>query len=134
MSSAVTIYTIHASEGSARGALGVLPHRFSRAGFVFGPFWLAAQGLWPHALVLGAVDAAILTVAGLRVLDPAAGVAILALLALLVGLDGREWARRKLERRGAALVGLGFGASEAEALGWAAAASRPSGSPAEVQP
>jgi hypothetical protein len=120
MSSVVTIFTVHMPSGGADRSVQLVPHRFCWPAFLFGPFWLAANRLWVAVALVLAADIAVLAAAQARVLDRGAALVVLGLVALLVGLDGREWARAALLRRGSALRGVAFGDTETEALAWAA--------------
>ena len=104
----MAIYAVH-SAGDVADARFVRQD-FSRAGFVFGPFWLAAHRLWrPLALwLLGAGLVAGGLEAGL--LHPGVVAALLALGDLAIGFEGGALASAALARRGAPLVDVAVGA------------------------
>jgi hypothetical protein len=112
----VTIYTIHAQPGDATSSLRLVPHRFSWQAFLFGPVWLAANRLWGAAALALLWDVAIVAAAFRGVVDRGIVPAALVLGGALIGLEGREWLRRRAMRRGEALCGVALGSSETEAL------------------
>jgi hypothetical protein len=101
----MTIYTVHippeadTPESVAEKAVFV-KEGFATAGFLFTGFWLLAQRLWLHALgyfvLFGLVVAAFWWLG----LPRLAFGGVTALLALLVGLEGHEWMRRRYARKG----------------------------------
>jgi hypothetical protein len=112
----MTIYTVHLPpeadkpESVADKAVFV-KEGFATAGFVFTGFWLLAQRLWLHALgyflLLGLAIAAFWWLG----LPRLAFGGVTALLALLVGLEGHEWMRRRFGRKGWAQAGTVSGPS-----------------------
>ena len=98
------IYTAHLRDEGAvdlagrAAALRVAPGGFSWAAFAFGPLWLATKSLWVQALGLTLTQGALIAAAAVGYLAPAAELAGLALVALFVGLEAREWVRRRLAR------------------------------------
>jgi hypothetical protein len=77
---------------------------FTWWGFLFGPFWLLFNALWLEffaAILLGAAFGYGLTLFGLR--DQALGAANL-LLMLIIGFEGNELRRWRLERKGYNLI------------------------------
>ncbi len=101
----MTIYTVHlppdavTPESVAEKAVFV-KDGFSVPGFVFAGLWLLGQRLWLYA-------AGYLLFFGLTVyafyalgLPRIAFGGVTALLALLVGLEGHEWTRRRYARKG----------------------------------
>ncbi|MDE2578664.1 MAG: DUF2628 domain-containing protein [Hyphomicrobiales bacterium] len=99
----MAFFTIHGADalGGARPARAqTVTSDFSWAAFAFGPLWLLAHRLWLAAfafiLAEGAVFGAILQ----GVLAPQAGLPLSFALSLLAGLEGHEWRRRALARRG----------------------------------
>ena len=146
--SAAQIFTVHAPSGarypvsSARAgepaglaaglestALESAPSGFSWAAFLFGPLWLAAKGLWLRAAAVAAALFALGGAVGAGSLHPLAQTAAVLALAVYVGLEGREWARGRLMRRGRAIVDVAVAADalEAEALALRRMAMRPMG-------
>ncbi len=115
------VFTAHAPPGAPAdpaaqaAALCVLPAGFSWAALLFGPFWLAAKGLWLRAAALAAVYAGLGLAASAGYLSAAAELAVSLLVALFVALEGREWARRRLQRRGMPIGDIVVAASETEA-------------------
>jgi Protein of unknown function (DUF2628) len=101
----MTIYTVHlppdalTPETVAEKAVFV-KDGFSLPGFVFTGAWLLTQRLWLHALgyaiVLGLVVAGFYWFG----LPRFAFGGVTALLALLIGLEGHEWMRRRFARLG----------------------------------
>jgi hypothetical protein len=128
----VTIFTLHAMPEGATSPVRPIPHGFAWGAFLFGPFWLAARRLWVPAAVSLIWDAGLVAAGIVGLLDPGAVVIALLLGAALVGLEGGEWRRRDLARRGGDISGLTVAADEAEAL-FVAAAGWPS-APAEAKP
>ena len=124
MSSDVTIFTVHTRYDGRDRSVRLIPHGFCWAAFLFGPAWLLAKRLWLAAALVAAADVAVVVAIRFRLLEGGAGLVALALIALLAGLEGREWLRRAEAKRGSALAGVAFGASETEALAWAASLSR----------
>jgi Protein of unknown function (DUF2628) len=101
----MTIYTVHlpsdatTPEGVAEKAVFV-KEGFAFPGFIFTALWLLTKQLWLYALgyvvVLGLTGLAFATFGWpMIVLGLVQG-----LLAFLIGLEGHEWHRRKLSRRG----------------------------------
>jgi hypothetical protein len=101
----MTIYTVHlppdatTPETVAEKAVFV-KDGFSKSGFVFGGFWLLGQRLWLHALAFLAIFG--LTIGAFYAFGLPRIVfgGVTALLALLVGLEGHEWMRRRYLRLG----------------------------------
>ncbi len=101
----MTIHTVHlppdagTPESVAEKAVFV-KDGFSVPGFVFTGLWLLAQRLWLHALgyfaLFGLTIAAFYWFGFPRL----AFGGVTALLALLVGLEGNEWRRRRFARLG----------------------------------
>ena len=135
----MTIYTVHlppeaveADQVAERAAF--VKEGFAVFGFAFTGLWLLAQRLWIEAL--GYVSAFLL-VSGIFLQfglpKPAlAGVAFL--LAILVGLEGNEWIRRRYERLGWTHAGTVSGPSLEECerrffRDWLAAARTPRPAP-----
>jgi hypothetical protein len=116
MSSVVNIYTVHAAPGGLPAHVRLEAHGFCWPAFFFGPLWLASHRLWLAGVSALMFDIAVLTVVDIGLLPGEFGVVVLALGALLIGLEAREWRRRALARRGAALVGVAVSATETEAL------------------
>ena len=76
------------------GAVVVLKDGFSLPAFILGPAWLLWHRLWIEA------SAALLVWGVALFLSSTAGTVILLLLHWLVGLEGNEWRRRALRRKG----------------------------------
>jgi hypothetical protein len=107
---------------------------FSFPGFVFTGFWLLANRLWLHAL--GYVAILALVGGGLYLLELPLGAfgPIQLLLALLIGLEGPEWLRRRHARKGWTHAGTVSGPSLDECErrffeGWLAAAPQAAARP-----
>jgi hypothetical protein len=79
---------------------------FSYRGFVFGPFWLAAQRLWLPLLVylVAAALLGFLIAAGLFAAPAAVALELLA--GLFIGLEGRNWVGARWARRDLPLVDI----------------------------
>ncbi|MFC3691421.1 DUF2628 domain-containing protein [Chenggangzhangella methanolivorans] len=117
-------WLIYEPPGGARATLedaeGFVTVRegFSKAAFLFAPFWLAWRRCW-HALGVwvAAVLGAALLIALLDLKDGAA-TALIALPSVAVGFEAAWIRARALERRGYALAGSALARSreEAEAL------------------
>jgi hypothetical protein len=106
----VIVYTVHEpglpakSPGERADEVVFVKEGFTWWGFLFGPFWLLFNGLWfefGFALLLIAGLSALLTQLGLK--DQAAGIANLAVM-LLVGFEGNDLRRWRLERKGYTLL------------------------------
>jgi hypothetical protein len=114
----VTIYTVHApsAQDAETQALGLVfvPDRFSRAAFLFGPFWLAANRLWLALLGWIAVFVG-LTAAAIALQAEAALPLLTALLAFGVGLEASALRRYGLARRGYRLIDVVAGATQDDA-------------------
>ncbi len=112
------IYAVHspALRGDAVTAferVQAVPVGFAPWGFVLGPLWLLAKGLW---LALGAwtlVALLISTATARGALTPDAGSALYWLAALWIGLEGRMWQGRALARSGRPLADI-IGAATSE--------------------
>jgi hypothetical protein len=79
---------------------------FSYFGFVFGPFWLAAQRLWLPLIVYFAVAALLSFLFAAGVFAAPAALALDLLAGIFIGLEGRNWVGIKLARRGLPLVDI----------------------------
>jgi hypothetical protein len=107
---------------------------FSFPAFVFGGFWLLAQRLWLPAFVfLLALGGVMLTFWWFGLPRPAYGI-VSTLMSLLVGIEGNEWLRRGLSRRGFRHVETVSGTSLAECertffARWLAASDQPKPQP-----
>jgi len=79
---------------------------FSGWGLVLGPFWLLAQRLWrPFGVwAVGALAVGVAEAGGW--LAPAGGSALYLVTAFWIGVEGRAWLSRKLERSGLPLFDL----------------------------
>lgn len=129
----MTIFTVHLpqAEGATAGVdrqdlvrAVFVPDGFSKRAFLFGPFWLLANGLWV-AFLVWLVAIVVLSVVGADYLTTAAAYAILIAFEVFLGLEGNNLRRGKLAQRGYRLVDIVVGASTAEAersffVNWAA--------------
>lgn len=123
MPSAASVFTMHAPRGFdpatdvalRAGALRLAPAGFSPAALFLGPFWLAAKGLWGHAVALVAAYAALGLAASSGYISAVADVGVSILMAAFVALEGREWTRRRLERRGSPIADIVVAANETDA-------------------
>ncbi len=131
-------YTVHLPPGArtadevASKALFV-KDGFAYGGLVFTALWLLAKRLWLYAL--GYVLVLVLTSLALRWLGVPFGAfaVVQILLGLLIGLEGNEWQRRRLARKGWTQAAVVSGASLEECerrffAGWLAA--KPAAPPA----
>jgi len=99
-------FTVHLPSGGAVEEATVLPDRWSWAGFVFGPLWLAYHRLWISASVF-VVLFVVITGAGVASgLNPAAASALNTLLNIAVALEGNALRRWRLERKGQPVVAV----------------------------
>ncbi|MGL5114613.1 MAG: DUF2628 domain-containing protein [Beijerinckiaceae bacterium] len=103
---------------------------FSFPGFLFTGLWLLANRLWLHALGYAAVLGLVAGGFWLLSLPFAAFGPIQLLLALLIGLEGPEWLRRRYTRKGWTHAGAVSGPSLDECErrffeGWLANAGQP---------
>ena len=100
----MAIYTVHLPV-KARDAVDMADNtRFLRDGFswgalVFGPLWLLRQRLWLELFFYIVVAGLILLAQKLWGLEEAAALALLALINLLLGLEGLKLVGDKLDRR-----------------------------------
>jgi hypothetical protein len=112
----MAIYTVHipadatTAEGVAEKALFV-KEGFSLPGFIFTGLWLLTRQLWLFALgyvvIIGLVILAFSTFGWpMAVFGLVQG-----LLAFLIGIEGHEWQRRRLARRGFTHAGTVSGPS-----------------------
>ena len=99
----MAIYTVHLpaealTADQVAEKVAFVKEGFSFRGFVFTGLWLLSQRLWLFAIGYGLVFG--LTVAAFAIfkLPPMAFGGILFLLALLIGLEGHEWMRRRYSR------------------------------------
>jgi hypothetical protein len=101
----MTIYTVHVPpeadtpERVAEKAVFV-KDGFSVPGFVFTGFWLLAQRLWLHAIAYFLLFGLVIVAFWHFGLPRIAFGGVTALLALLIGLEGHEWQRRRYARKG----------------------------------
>jgi hypothetical protein len=114
------IYTVHEPQRPAEGiearaeSVVFVKEGFTIWGFLFGPFWLLFNRLWFElfvALVLAAGLAAALMQFGLK--EQAAGIVDL-LLALIIGFEGYDLQRWRLQRKGYAFLASVSGRSRLE--------------------
>ena len=106
----MTIFNVLVREGAggpeASDSAVLVPDHFSRAAFIFGPFWLMRHRVWRWLLLYVAL------LAGAALGLHALGVSEIALtpiellLALFLGLEGQALRRAALERRGFKLVDI----------------------------
>ena len=99
----MTVYTVLVPTQQGRQAAAqaiLLPDRFSRAAFLFGPLWLLWHRVWRG--LIGYATIVILTLWAARWLGLHAAPLLAAptLLALYLGLEGPALRRQALERRG----------------------------------
>ena len=120
MASAPTLFTLHPGAADSKAAPRLVAYRFSWAGFWLGPLWLLAQRLWIAATVVAAVAVMLSLAVRSGALSGGAGAIAWLLVAILVGLEGREWLRRALIRRRAPIAGLAYAYDEADAFASAA--------------
>ena len=113
MAAGPTLFTAHAA---AVGPQRLVAHRFTWAGFFFGPLWLLLHRLWGAAAVVLILGTALGAAVRMGALSGAAGEAIWLLVSILIGLEGQEWRRRAFIRRRAAIAGFAYGMDEADAL------------------
>lgn len=114
---AAKFYTVHFSPfgaGPDRDARFV-KDGFSWAAFVFGPFWAFYHRLWFAGFMLLAAVAGLAVADELLLLDPVADTALGLAISLLIGFEGPDLLRKKLERRGMPERGLASGRNLVEA-------------------
>jgi hypothetical protein len=107
----MAMYAIHCPPlaGDSVAAAEALRARrigFSYFGFVFGPFWLAAQRLWLPLLVYIAFAALMAFLFTVGVFAAPAALALDLLAGMFIGLEGRNWVGSKLASRGLPLVDI----------------------------
>jgi hypothetical protein len=111
------IYTVHeapSNEGGLESAT-LIPESFSFGAFLFGPFWLLAEGAWRSALLLLFALVGLLVLARLAGFDEGALAAALVGYALWCGASGHDWRRAALKRRGYGFMGVIAAPSQDEA-------------------
>jgi Protein of unknown function (DUF2628) len=93
----MTVYTVHAQGQDVQDAAFV-PEGFSWGAFVFAPLWLVWHRLWLAALLWCAAMGILFALPfGLSFFAKEFAAF---LIALLCGLEGRQWVRHKLMRQG----------------------------------
>ena len=121
------IYTVHEGPGTlAEEGTRFVRDGFVWPGFLFTLFWLVAKRLWwPLAGMLALTF--LVGVAQSLGLPPAGAFALDMAIALLIGLEGRNWERARLARRGFRECGVVAGADldEAEARWFASVPQKP---------
>jgi hypothetical protein len=104
------VYTVHEPEPHAQSLeeraddIVFVKEGFTWWGFLLGPLWLLFNRLWFEfiaALLLSGAAAAVLVAAGMR--DEAPGLANL-LIMLIVGFEGNDLKRWRLDRKGYAFL------------------------------
>jgi hypothetical protein len=111
------IFTLHeapSDEGGRKTAI-LIPERFSFGAFLFGPFWLLAQGAWRAALLFLLALVLLLVLAGLAGFDEGALAVALSGYALLCGASANDCRRAALRRRGYRFIGVIAAPSQDEA-------------------
>ena len=114
---AAKLYTVHFSpfgSGPDRDTRFV-KEGFSWAAFVFGPFWAFYHRLWFAGLILMAALAALAAAGEFFGLDPVADTAFGLGISLLIGFEGPDLLRKKLEGRGMPERGIASGRNLVEA-------------------
>jgi hypothetical protein len=112
----MTIFTVHlppdaaTAEKVAEKAVFV-KDGFSLPAFVFTGLWLLAQRLWLHALGYFVLLALVVAAFYWFGLPRFAFGGVTALMALLIGLEGHEWMRRRFARLGWSHAGTVSGPS-----------------------
>ena len=96
----MTIYTVHLpadalTADSVAEKAAFVKEGFAFRGFVFTGLWLLLHRLWLLAIGYGLVFVAIVAAFTFLKLPPLAFGGIMLLLALLIGLEGHEWLRRR---------------------------------------
>jgi len=115
----MAIYAVHSAPPTSDPAnlenARFVKQGFSRAGLVFGPLWLVRRRLW-RALALWAAFAIVLiALVAVHTLSAGAGVLLLFLGDLYIGLEGAAWRSSALVRRGFPLVDVVSGRDLQEA-------------------
>ena len=116
MSAAPTIFTAHAVTDGPTDSLRLVPHRFSWAAFWFGALWAMRHRLWRVTAAALVFDVGMLIALRSGVFASGAAFALWFVAAVVMGLEGEEWRRRALIRRGAALAGFEYGLDEGDVL------------------
>jgi hypothetical protein len=105
-------YTVHVGPGEAEGpGTQLVPEGFSCMAFLVPIFWLPMKGLWMQLVILFALYVLLGLAETEGLLTPQATFAITLAASLLAGLEGRNWQRHRLARRGFAEVGIVAGAN-----------------------
>jgi Protein of unknown function (DUF2628) len=116
----MAIYAVHSpalgdDPAKAFDRARTLRQGYARWGLVFGPLWLLFKGLW-LALAAWVVGAALVEFAISKgVLSSDAGLALYALSAVFIGLEGRHLQGHALTRSGRPLADIVVGANALEA-------------------
>jgi Protein of unknown function (DUF2628) len=101
----MAIYTVHlppdaiTPENVAENAVFV-KEGFAAFGFVFTGFWLLSRRLWLYALGYGVVFGLSFVAAQWLGFPRLGSTGVMVLLALLIGIEGHEWVRRRYARLG----------------------------------
>lgn len=111
----MTIFTVHQRQDAGFDPL-LIAHRFCWAACALGPVWLLWRRLWLAAVALTIFDLGTMLAVVTGRLSAGPAVLMLAVAAILLGLEGPEMRRRAAERRHRPFIGVAGGVDEIEAL------------------
>jgi hypothetical protein len=103
----MAVFSVHLPGASAAATVAdaaFVREGFCRAAFFLGPLWLLARGLWLSAALWFVKILAILSLVGAGLLSSGAGLTLVLLLQLLLGLEANRLIEGRLRRRGYALA------------------------------
>ncbi len=102
------IYSVHVKAWSAASDRDAVFVRegFSWGAFFFSVIWALYHRLWFGALMIIGLTAAVSLVSDFLDVDPITSAVLGLAVSLIIGWEGNDWRRRKLERRGYMTAGL----------------------------
>lgn len=130
------IFTVHRLAGTTTEdtkSVRFVPEGFAWLGFLLAPFWLVWHRLWRWLLAYLVLSALLVVGALFLGFSEPTGTWLSLLLGLFVGLEGNNWRRAALSRRGYVDDGVAAGATLEEAeLAYFAARGLPAPLPARA--
>lgn len=108
------IFTVHVNPKKPRpfDEPEFVKEGFSLPAFIFMPFWAFYHRLWLTGALLLTAEILLTVLMVQSLLHPVAGALLRILLRAYVGLEGNEWVRRKLAKRGFLFADVVTGTSE----------------------
>ena len=113
-----SVYLPSSGQMSTREIMGraiFIRDRFSWSAFLVPPLWLGYKRIWRWLLVYAILEGLLIAGATNIALAPTLTGAISLLMAIFVGICGREWWGAALERRGFELAGIVHGVTPEDA-------------------